>query len=89
MSETSDPTGCKAQAAAKKSTEIKSALTIFGYFAFLRKLSMTKFRLLLEFCGKVCLNLWIATLALWLARNDKKFLQAKKHFVFVLLAFLG
>lgn len=50
---------------------------------------MAKFRGLLEFCGKVCLNLWFATLALWLARNGKKFLQAKKHFVFVLLAFLG
>lgn len=50
---------------------------------------MTKFRLLLEFCGKVCLNLWFATQGVRLARNGKKFLQAKKHFVFVLLAFLG
>ena len=31
--ERSDPTGCKAQAAAKKSTKIKRKLTIFGYFA--------------------------------------------------------
>ena len=30
-----------ALAQSEKSTEIKSALTIFGYFAFLRKLSMT------------------------------------------------
>ena len=28
-----DPTGCKAQAAAKKSTQIKRKLAIFGYFA--------------------------------------------------------
>ena len=28
-----DPTGCKAQAAAKKSTKIKRKLAIFGYFA--------------------------------------------------------
>ena len=31
--ERSDPTGCKAQAAAKKSTKIKRKLTILGYFA--------------------------------------------------------
>ena len=31
--ERSDPTGCKAQAAAKKSTKIKRKLAIFGYFA--------------------------------------------------------
>ena len=35
---------------------------IFLGFGFLR--------FCLNFCGKVCLNLWIATLALWLARND-------------------
>ena len=28
-----DPTGCKAQASAKKSTQIKRKLAIFGYFA--------------------------------------------------------
>ena len=43
---------------------------------------MTKFRLLLEFCGKVCLNLWFATQGVSLARNGKKFLQAKKTFCF-------
>jgi len=32
---------------------------------------MTKLMFCLDFCGKVCLNLWIATLAL-LARNDGK-----------------
>ena len=31
--ERSDPTGCKAQAAAKKSTQIKRKLAIYGYFA--------------------------------------------------------
>ena len=39
-----DPTGCKAQAAAKKSTQIKRKLTIFGYFACAQydKISDTK-----------------------------------------------
>ena len=37
--ERSDPTGCKAQAAAKKSIEFKIHLWIYGYFA---TLSMTK-----------------------------------------------
>ena len=37
--ERSDPTGCKAQAAAKKSIEFKIHLWIYGYFA---ALSMTK-----------------------------------------------
>ena len=40
-----DPTGCKAQAAAKKSTKITRKLTIFGYFA---NAQYDKFGLLLK-----------------------------------------
>ena len=47
---------------------------------------MTKFRLLLEFCGKVCLNLWIATQGVRLAHNDKNFASEKTFcFCFVSL----
>ena len=41
-----DPTGCKAQAAAKKSTQIKRKLAIFGYFATLCFAQYDKFGLL-------------------------------------------
>ena len=30
-----------------------------------RQISLMEFKVLLEFCGKVCLNLWIATPFLW------------------------
>ena len=74
-----DPTGCKAQAAAKKSTKIKRKLTILGYFA---NAQYDKFGLLFKKNGYFHSNfrdkiykfysfLWIATLAL-LARNDGK-----------------
>ena len=77
-----DPTGCKAQAAAKKSTKIKRKLAIFGYFATLCFAQYDKFGLLLKNNGYFHSNfrdkiykfysfLWIATLAL-LARNDGK-----------------
>ena len=48
-----------------QSTEIFCGVLGGGWLNFLGFL-----RLCLNFCDKVCLNLWIATLALWLARND-------------------
>ena len=77
--ERSDPTGCKAQAAAKKSTHIKRKLAILGYFACAQ---YDKFGLLFKNNGYFHSNFrdkiykfysffWIATLAL-LARNDGK-----------------
>ncbi len=72
-----DPTGCKAQAAAKKSTQIKRKLAIFGYFAIAQYDS--KCVIASRFCENgvaihkfsVIFAFWIATLAL-LARNDGK-----------------
>ena len=72
-----DPTGCKAQAAAKKSTQIKRKLAIFGYFANAQYDS--KRVIASRFCENgvairkfsVIFAFWIATLAL-LARNDGK-----------------
>ena len=75
--EHSDPTGCKAQAAAKKSTQIKRKLAIFGYFANAQYDSERV--IASRFCENgvaihkfsVIFAFWIATLAL-LARNDGK-----------------
>ena len=73
-----DPTGCKAQAAAKKSTKIKRKLAIFGYFACAQYDS--KRVIASRFCENgvasrkfsILFTFWIATLAL-LARNDGYF----------------
>ena len=70
-----DPTGCKAQVAAKKSTKIKRKLAILGYFACAQYDS--KRVIASRFCENgvaihkfsVIFTFWIATLAL-LARND-------------------
>ena len=76
-----DPTGCKAQAAAKKSTQIKRKLAIFGYFADAQYDS--KRVIASRFCENgvaihkfsVAFALWIATLALLARKDDKTKIQ--------------
>ena len=72
--ERSDPTGCKAQAAAKKPIEFKIHLWIYGYFA---TLSMTKINRydkdfvilsLLQKAKNPYFKMQICTLNLWILR---------------------